>query len=99
MGEYAACGKALRAMRGDGVAMVELAEFCRVECDDAGGFAVHLQGYPTVFHANHGSKITIGDTEVFVLSSELDAISRGELTLDLPEDIDSLQPARIIGDD
>ena len=86
-------------MRGDGVAMVELAEFCWVECDDADGFAVHSQGYPAVFHADHGSKITIGDTELFVRSGELDAISRGELTLDLPEDIDTPQSARIVSDD
>ena len=51
-----------------------------------------------MFEADHGPEVAIGDSKVSVRCGELDSVSRGELPLDLPEHIDALQPARVVGD-
>ena len=98
MGENAACGKALRTVRGNGVAVIELPKLRRVKCDSAGSFAIHSQGYFAVCEADNGSEVAVGNTELLAGCGELNTVSRGELPLNLPEYIDTLQSARVVAD-
>jgi hypothetical protein len=92
MGENAACGKALRTVRGNGVAVIELPKLRRVKCDSADSFAIHPHRlHLPICEADNGSEVAVGDTELLAGCGELNTVSHSELPLNLAEYIDTLQ--------
>ena len=73
-----ACGsEALRTVRGNGVAVVEVSVFCGVELDVAAG--IEFDGKFLAVDASDVAQFAIGDLVFFERSGELNAFVDGEL--------------------
>ena len=89
-------GKALGAVTGDGVAVVEMTMLAGVEFDLA--VIVEAGREPTIgMDRLDGGEVAIGNAERFVGRGELDAVAYGELAFDLLVDADACEAARIVG--
>ena len=94
--ENAFGGEALRAVTGDGVAVVEVTMFAGVELDAA--VVVEAGGEATIGMDHLDDReITIGNAKRFVGCGELDAVTYGELAFDLSVDADAGKAAGIVG--
>jgi len=94
--ENAFSGKALGAVTGDGVAVVEMTMLAGVEFDLA--VVVEACREPTIrMDRLDGGEVAIGNAERFVGRSELDAVAYGQLAFDLPVDADACETAGIVG--
>ena len=96
MDEDAFSGKALGAVTGDGVAVVEMTMLDGVELD----LAAVIEAYrkPTVgMNRLDGREVAIGNAERFVGRSKLDAVAHGELAFDLSVDANACETAGIVG--
>src|SRR5882757_10798939 len=89
--ENALCGETLRAMRGHGVAVVEVAH---PVCIEGNGFAVvHSDGkLPIVAELLDGAKVTVGDTDLSIGRGELQAVADSEFAFDLAVGAYAAQP-------
>ena len=81
-------GKALGAVTGDGVAVVEMTMVAGFELDLA--VVVQAGGNVTIGTDRFdGSEVAVGNTKGFVGGGELNAVAHGELPFDLPIDADA----------
>ena len=88
MNEDALGGKALGAVAGDGVAVVEMTMLAGVELDLAA--VVQTGGKATIGTDRFdGSEVAVGNTKGFVGGGELNAVADGELPFDLPINADA----------
>src|SRR5712692_1827638 len=96
MDEDALGGKALGAVTGDRVAVVEMTMFASVEFDLA--VVVEACREPTIGmdHLDDG-EVAIGNAKRFVGRCELDAVAHGEFAFDLSVDADACKTAGIVG--
>jgi hypothetical protein len=94
--ENAFGGKALGAVTGDGVAVVEMTMLAGVEFDQA--VIVEACEEPTIgMDRLDGGEVAIGDAERFVGRGELDTVAYGELAFDLSVDADACEAAGVVG--
>jgi len=93
--QYALRGKSLRAVRGYGVTVIEVAHLARVEryCLPA----VHADGeLPILADVLDGCEGAVSDAKLPVGRSELEPVADGKLALDLAVGADAAQPRRVI---
>ena len=89
-------GKALGAVTGNGVAVVEMTMLVGVELDLV--VVVEADRYVTIdVDRLDGGHVAICNAEQFVGGSKLDAFTYGELSLDLSVDADACKAAGIVG--
>ena len=94
--ENALGGEPLRAVTGDGIAVVEMTVLDGVELDLA--VVVEACRKPTVgMDGLDGREVAIGDAKRFVWGRELDAVAYRELTVDFLIDADAGESTGIIG--
>src|SRR5580700_7655919 len=96
MNENAFGSEPLRAVTGDGIAVVEMTMVDGVELELA--VVVETRRKPTVGMDDlDGREVAIGDAKRFVWGCELDAVAYGELTVDFLIDADAGEAAGIVG--
>ena len=94
--ENAFGGEPLRAVTGNGIAVVEMTMLDGVKFDLAA--VVEACRKPTVgMDGFDGREVAIGDAKRFVWGCELNAVAYGELTFDFLIDADAGESAGIIG--
>ena len=95
--EHAFCSDTLRALTGDGVAVVEMTMLAGTKFDLA--ITVDAGGEPgTGMDSLDGGEVTIGNAKRFVRRSELNAVANGEFPFNLPINADACEAAGIVGD-
>ena len=96
MNENAFGSEPLRAVTGDGIAVVEMTMVDGVELELA--VVVETRRKPTVGMDDlDGREVAIGDAKRFVWGCELNAVAYGELTFDFLIDADAGESTGIIG--
>ncbi len=78
--------------------MIELSELAWIECHAPFLFSVHRHGKLSISHRGNSAKVPVSDTELFVWGCDLDFFANSELPLHLPEYVNALQSAWVIGD-
>jgi hypothetical protein len=94
--QYPVSSKPLGAVRGHGVAVVEVPHLGGVEADGALFLAVHLHVDLGSVDPLDGSKVTVGDSQFAVCGGELDAVALGEVPADLAVGGDAAQAFRVV---
>lgn len=85
-------------MRRDRIAVIELAELSGVEGDFTRLLSIQSHAHLPVVDGSNGAEVAVGDAKRFIRLGELNAVAGRELTRTFGEDIDTAQPAWIVGD-
>ena len=96
--ENAIRGESLRAVRRNGVAVVEVAHLGGVECQSPGLVAIHADSHVGAVDAFHGAQIAVPNFHVGLADGELEPVALGKVSGDFPVGGDSMQPLGIVGD-
>ncbi len=78
--------------------MIELTELAWIERHAPFSFALHPHSDLAILHRGNGAEVAVGDTKLFVWGCNLNFLADSKLPLHLPKDMNTLQPAWVIGD-
>src|SRR5580698_445107 len=93
--EHPLAGESLGAVASNSVAVVEVTVFCRIKFD----LPVPIKPGSNISIPRNrldDCEIAVGNAELFVGRTELDAVANGELVDNLPVDADTGKPARVV---
>jgi hypothetical protein len=91
-------GKSLRAVRRNGVAVVEVAHLGCVECESPGLVAIHADSHVGAVDAFQGAQIAVLDVHFGLADGELEPVAFGKVSGDFPVRGDAMQSLGIVGD-
>jgi hypothetical protein len=91
-------GDSLRAVRRNGVAVVEVPHLGGVECQSTGLVAIHADSHAGAVDAFHRAHIAVLDVHVGLADGELEAVAFGKVSGDFSIGGDVMQPLGIVGD-